>query len=81
MLSVIGLIQILSFLIGFEIGYNFNWILNKWGVIRGGLVGIRVNSLLSEPTYLATVISPAIYVSFKNLISNSDLYISPFFLK
>jgi len=75
-LCVIGLIQVISFLIGFEIGYNFNWILNKWGVIRGGVVGIRVNSILSEPTYLATVISPAMYVSIKNLISNTNLYIN-----
>ena len=51
--------------IGFEFGYNYSWFLNKWGFVEGGLVGFRVNSILSEPTYLAIALAPAIYVSYK----------------
>lgn len=71
-LVLVALIQISSFIIGFEAGYNFSWLLNKWGFVHGGLIGFRVNSLLSEPTYLATALAPAIYVSTKNLISKSN---------
>jgi hypothetical protein len=77
-LVLIGTVQVISFLIDFEYGYNFNWILNKWSLVKGGVVGIRVNSILSEPTYLATVVSPLVYISVKNLISKSDLYIKKY---
>ena len=77
-LVLIGTFQVISFLIDFEYGYNFNWILNKWSLVKGGIVGIRVNSILSEPTYLATVVSPLVYISVKNLISKSDLYIKKY---
>tara|TARA_B100000963_G_C22595979_1_gene657862 strand:- start:610 stop:1707 length:1098 start_codon:yes stop_codon:yes gene_type:complete len=77
-LSLIGLIQVLSYNLGFKIGYDYRWILNKWGVIEGGLAGIRVNSILSEPTYLATVISPAMYVALRNIITNENLFINRF---
>lgn len=65
--SVIGLIQFFSFLIGFKWGYDFRWILNKWGVILGGNFGIRVNSVFGEPTYLAATISAAFFVAVYNL--------------
>ena len=47
-------------------------------MVKGGIVGIRVNSILSEPTYLATVVSPLVYISVKNLISKSDLFIKKY---
>ena len=72
LLSIIGLIQLVSFLLNFKFGYDFTWILNKWGVVNGGLIGIRINSIISEPTYLATVLSPALYVAIKNIISKTD---------
>ena len=77
-LILIGMVQVISYLIDFELGYNYNWILNKWSLVKGGIVGIRVNSILSEPTYLATVVSPAIYIAIKNLISKSNLYINKY---
>ncbi len=37
LVSIIGLIQFISFQIGFTPGYSFFWLgLNKWGVIEGG---------------------------------------------
>jgi hypothetical protein len=75
-LCVIALFQILSFLFAFEPGYNFSWFLNKWGVVRGGIIGFRVNSILPEPTYLATSLSPAVYVSIRNLIKKKTFIFS-----
>ena len=77
-LVIIGIIQFFSFFIGFKYGYDFSWFLNKWGLVQGGVIGIRVNSLLSEPTYLATALSPAIYVSVQNIISKSNYIFNKF---
>ena len=76
LLSVIAIFQIVSFLIGFQSGYNFFGLLNKWGVVRGGIIGFRVNSILPEPTYLATSLSPAVYVSIRNLIKKKTFIFS-----
>lgn len=77
-LCLIAIIQIISFILGFEYGYNFSWILNKWGVVRGGIIGFRVNSILPEPTYLATSLSPAVYVSVRNLIKKNSFIFSKY---
>ena len=65
-ISIIGLIQVLSFRLGFKPGYDFRWIFNKWGVTPGGL-GIRMNSVFSEPAYFAAVIGPAFFCAIHNL--------------
>ena len=75
-LCLIAIFQIISFLFGFEPGYNFSWFLNKWGIVRGGIIGFRVNSILPEPTYLATSLSPAVYVSIRNLIKKKTFIFS-----
>ena len=74
----IGIIQFISFRIGFEPGYRFNWILNKWGIAPGGFFGIRVNSIFSEPTYLASVLSAAFFVSVYNLLRKETIYLTRF---
>ncbi len=76
--AVIGLLQFISFQIGFEPGYNYSWILNKWGLIPGGNFGIRINSVFGEPTYLGAVLSAAFFVSLYNLIQNKTFYLSKF---
>ena len=78
LLCVIAIFQIASFIIGFESGYNFFRLLNKWGVVRGGIIGFRVNSILSEPTYLATSLSPAVYISIRNLIMKNTFFLTKF---
>ncbi len=72
-LVIISLIQIFSYFIGFKFGYHYSWFLNKWGFVEGGIIGFRVNSILSEPTYLATSLSPAVYVSINNFLSKKKL--------
>src|SRR5690606_11935824 len=41
--------------------------LNKWTFASGGFFGIRINSVLAEPTHLAGVLSPAFFISVYNL--------------
>lgn len=65
--SLIGLFQVASFFAGFTPGYNYSWIFNKWGLSFGG-IGIRMNSIFSEPAYFAGVIGPAFFIALYNLI-------------
>jgi len=73
---IIGLIQFVSFQIGFKPGYNYTFILNKWGVVPGGNFGIRVNSIFAEPTHLAGVISPAFFIAIYNLTRKESYLMS-----
>ncbi|TND02408.1 MAG: hypothetical protein FD123_4081 [Bacteroidetes bacterium] len=69
-ISVIGLVQVISYRVHFTPGYDFRWlpIFNKWAVIAGGNLGIRVNSIFGEPSQYAAVMAPAMFVSLNNLI-------------
>lgn len=74
--SVIGLIQLFSYLINFKYGYDFTLFgLNKWGYSKGGL-GIRVNSILCEPSYVGSTLGPAFFISLHNLIFKKTYFIS-----
>jgi len=74
--AVIGIIQIVSFKVGFLYGYNFRWIFNKWGVFEGGVLGLRINSIFAEPSALAAVLAPAAYVAVYNLIHKKNFILS-----
>jgi O-antigen ligase len=67
-MAIICGIQAVSFIIKFKPGYDYSWILNKWSAVPGGLVGLRLNGLFSEPAQLAAVLAPAVYVAFYNII-------------
>ncbi len=73
--SYIGLFQILSYFVGFEPGYNYRWLLNKWSLSLGG-TGVRMNSIFSEPAYYAGVIGPAFFVAVNNLLTRKHHFIS-----
>jgi len=64
--TLIGLVQLISFQIGFKPGYNFLWIFNKWNPSFGGL-GVRMSSVFSEPAYFAATISPAFFTAVFNI--------------
>lgn len=66
-IALIGIVQQVSYLIGFKLGYDYSWLFNKWGVIPGGILGLRVNSIISEPSGLAILMMPAVYVAIYNL--------------
>ena len=76
-ICAIGLFQLFSFWIGFTFGYDLRILLplNKWGLVPGGL-GIRVNSLFSEPASLGIAIAPAFFVSLYQLITRTNEFIS-----
>lgn len=67
-IAIIGVVQAISFIVKFKPGYDFSWIFNKWSAVPGGLVGLRINSLFSEPAQLGAVLAPAVYIAFYNLI-------------
>jgi len=66
--AIIGIFQLVSSLIGFEAGYNFTWVLNKWTLSFSDNI-IRVNSIISEPSQLAFVLTPIIFISVYNIIN------------
>lgn len=74
--ALIGIVQFVSFQFGFVQGYDFSWILNKWGVIKGGNFGIRINSIFGEPTYLASTLSAAFFVSIYNLVMKEPYFLN-----
>jgi hypothetical protein len=73
--SLIGLFQVASFFAGFTPGYNYTWIFNKWGLSYGG-IGIRMNSIFSEPAYFAGVIGPAFFVAVFNLFRKQKYFLT-----
>jgi len=75
--TLIGLVQLISFQIGFKPGYNFLWIFNKWNPSFGGL-GVRMSSVFSEPAYFAATISPAFFTAVFNLFQRNTVFISKF---
>lgn len=76
--ALIGVIQFISFHIGFIPGYKFTWILNKWGFAPGGNFGLRVNSIFSEPTHLGAVMSASFFFSVYNLFIKESFYLTKF---
>lgn len=73
--AVIGIVQLISYKLGFTLGYNYKWLLNKWGIALGGIVGIRINSIFSEPSQFAIMISPAVFISIHHLLTGSYIFI------
>lgn len=74
--SVIGLIQLFSYFVHFKYGYDYSLLgFNKWGVTEGGL-GIRVNSIFCEPSYVGSTLGPAFFISLYNLIFKKTYFIS-----
>ncbi len=67
-MSLICVLQAASFIVKFKPGYDYSWILNKWAAVPGGIIGLRLNGLFSEPSTLAVVLAPAVYVAFYNVI-------------
>ncbi len=70
--SAIGIMQVVTQRIGFSPGYNFGWLLNKWGVIYAEGGGIRMNSLFSEPSYYSSTMSPAFFIGMYNLLNRKN---------
>lgn len=74
LVGVLGIIQLISFKIGFGPGYNYRWIFNSWGVVYGGNLGIRLNTVCGEPSQLAELMSAALFVAVYDLINTKKYY-------
>ena len=75
-IAVVGVIQQVSYVVGFTWGYDYGWLLNKWSVIEGGILGLRLNSIISEPSGLAVVMMPAVYVAIYNLFRKESIILN-----
>jgi hypothetical protein len=73
---LIGAFQYISFFIGFDLGTHLFYIFNKWNAVVDPSSGLRVNSVFMEPTYFATTISPAIFISLYNIFSKEPYYLN-----
>jgi hypothetical protein len=75
--AVIGLVQFIAFHLKITPAYNFSWIFNKWGIVYNQF-GIRINSVFSEASQCAIVLSPACFVAIYNLIPGNRFEYSRF---
>lgn len=75
--AVIGIVQLISYNIGFKPGYDFRILFgfNKWGVTPGGL-GIRINSIFCEPSYVGATLGPAFFIACYNLVFNKTYFVT-----
>jgi len=78
MVASIGIIQVISFHIGFVKGYDFSWIFNKWGFYPGGLLGIRINSVFTEPSYFGASMAPAFFISIYSIFFRKNLFLKKY---
>jgi hypothetical protein len=76
LVSWIGLFQLISYRIGFKLGYDYGWLFNKWAVIADRAGGIRVNSIFAEPVQFAIVIIPSVFVAMNGLFRNDFKFMS-----
>ncbi len=76
--ALIALGQFISFLVGFQYGYDFGYILNKWSFSPGGIFGLRLNGIFAEPTHLASVLSPAFFIAVYNMLRKETTYLNRF---
>lgn len=76
--ALIGVIQLISFQIGFKKGYDFSWIFNKWSFFPGGLLGLRVNSVFTEPSYFGASMAPAFFISIYSIFLRKQLFLKKY---
>jgi len=73
--SIIGIIEVISYYIGFRPGYDYKWLFNKWGIVPNSSGGIRMNSIFSEASQCAIMVAPAVFVVIYNIIFRKNHFI------
>ena len=76
--AILGLVQVASYLIHFEPGYNWRVFLplNKWDVHEGGLLGILLNSTFTEPSYFGSSIAPAFFIAAYEFFFKREVFLT-----
>lgn len=73
--AVIGIIQEVSFLIGFTYGYDYSYFIPKFNGGGTALGMLRVTSILPEPSHFGGAMAPAMFVSVLNIIRGENSFI------
>lgn len=74
-IAVIGILQEISFLIGFKYGYDFSYLSSQIrfsGVVLGML---RVTSIFQEPAHFGAAMMPAMFISILNILKWENNFI------
>lgn len=74
--AAIGIFQEFSYLLGFEYGYNFKFLIPKWGFKTASCGIMRVNSIFMEPSHYAITMAPAFFVALTNLLRGKPIYMN-----
>lgn len=75
-ISILGIFQEVSFLLGFRPGYDWAFFLPKSGNPGTSLIFLRVSSLMPEPSRLAMVLSPAMFIALNNMFLKGKVYLN-----
>lgn len=75
-IAIIGIFQELSFLVKFEAGYDFSWLVNRWKCTPSRFGILRVNSICMEPAHFAITMIPALYVSLMAILRKGSFYLN-----
>lgn len=75
---ILGLIQVVSYIVHFDPGYNWRLFLplNKWNFHIGGIFGIRLNSTFTEPSYFGSSIAPAFFIALYELLFRREVFLT-----
>lgn len=78
LVCILGLVQVASYIVHFEPGYNWRLFLplNKWNFHTGGLFGIRLNSTFTEPAYFGSSIAPAFFIALYELFFRKEVFLT-----
>jgi len=74
LVAAIGIFQELSFLVKFKQGYDFSYVIPKWGLVIADLGIPRLNSICLEPAHFAISMAPAFFVSLLNIFRKYSPY-------
>lgn len=74
--GLIGLFQELSYLIGFEKGYNFGYISPTWSLHISKIGLLRVNSIMPEPSVFCYVMMPAFFVALTSFSKSNFKFLN-----
>ena len=76
--SALGLFALVSYVLGFRLGYDYSWFLNAWDHIPyGGHLGLpRAQSIFGEPSHAVYVLAPAIYFAIGRLLGQHQYFLT-----
>lgn len=77
-ISLIAYVEVGSFLVGFERGYDLSWIIPKWDLYLSANGSLSVHSILPEPAHYIHVMVPAISISLFQFAMKSSEFQSNF---